>query len=167
MTQCVTYRWDLGEIKLLFSQSRQGFLFCTCVHWFLYSVKTADSISSLGSVVLGLSRWGVVNIFSGNLLYPIKGRLSSKVHFRQRSSPVKGHLLSKVVLCQRSLSIKGRLPSKVVFCQRSSSVKGHLPWKVVFGQRSSSIKGCCPSKVVFILFNLIWFHLFKSYSIWL
>ena len=53
----------------------------------LFPVKTADRISGLGSVVLWLSSWGVVNIFSGNILYPY----------------------------QRSSSVKGRLPSKVVF----------------------------------------------------
>merc|ERR1712208_208507 len=56
---------------------------------------------------------------SGNIeIYILwKGRLPSKVAFRQRSSSVKGRLPSKVVFRQ------GRLPSKVVFHQRSSSVK--------------------------------------------
>ena len=63
-------------------------------------------------------------------LSSVKGRLPSKIVFRQRFSSV------KVVFCQRSSSIKARLPSKLVFCQSSSSVKGCLPLKVVSLQRS-------------------------------
>ena len=59
----------------------------------------------LGSVVLWLSRWGVVKFFSGNIL----------------------NTLSKVVFYWRSSSVKGRLPSKVLFRQRSSSINGRLP----------------------------------------
>ena len=100
----------------------------------LYPVRTADRIPGLGSVVLWLSRWGVVNIFSSNI-NPIKGCL----HWR--SSCIKGRLPLKFVFLQRCL------PSKVIFHQKSSSVKGRLPSKVVFSQRLSSIKGrltfCC------------------------
>ena len=78
-----------------------------------------------------------------------KGRLPSKVIFRQRLSSVKGSLPSKVVFCQTSSSIKGCLLSKVVFCQRLSSVKGCLLSKVVFCRRSSSVKGSLSSKVVY------------------
>ena len=78
--------------------------------------------------------------FSFQVVYcnPIKGRLPSKVVFRQRSSSVKGRLPSKVVFRQRSSSIKGRLPSKVVFRQRLSSIKGRLPSKGFFHRRLSS-----------------------------
>ena len=44
-----------------------------------------------------------------------------------QSSSIKGRLPSKVVFRQRPSYIKGSLPSKVVFRQRLSSVKGHLP----------------------------------------
>ena len=112
-------------------------------------------------ILTRLSRWAVINFFSGNILYTlfkvifhwrsyiIKGRPPSKVVFRLGSSSVKGHLSSKVVSRQRSSSVKGRLPSKVVFRQRLSSVKGRLPSKVVFRQRLSSFKGSLISKVVF------------------
>ena len=96
--------------------------------------------------MLWLSRWVVVNVFSG-------GRLPSKVIFRQRSSSVKCRLPSNVVFHQmsssRSSSIKGCFLSKIVFRQRSSSIKGCLPSKVIFHRRSSSIEGRLPSKVVF------------------
>ena len=44
----------------------------------------------------------------------------------QRSYSTKGRLPSKVVFRQRLSSVKGCLPSKVIFHQRSSSVKSHL-----------------------------------------
>ena len=95
----------------------------------------------LGSVVLWLSRWGVVNFFSGNILNTL-----TEVVFHQMSSSVIVFHLSKAITCQRLFSFKGRLPSKLVFRQRSSSVKGPLPSKALFRQRLSSVKGRHPSK---------------------
>ena len=111
---------------------------------FYFRFKTADRISGLGSVVLWLSRWGVVNI-----LFRYYTVTLSKVVFLQRSSSVKGHLPWKVVFRERLSSVKGRLQWKVVFRERSSSAKGFLLSKDVFPERSSSVKGCLLSKVVF------------------
>ena len=83
----------------------------------------------------------------------MKGRLPSKVIFRQRSFSIKGHLPSKVILRQRLSFVNGCLLTKFVFRQRSSSVKDCFLSKVIFCQRSSSIKShlpvhCCYSCLV-------------------
>ena len=66
----------------------------------------------------------------------VKGRLPSKVVFRQGSSSVKGYLQSKVVSYPRLSFDNGHLLSKIVFRQRSSSVNSRLPSMVVFRQRA-------------------------------
>ena len=93
------------------------------------------------AVALWLSRCGVVNIFSGNILYTLL-----KVVFRHRSSSVKGCLPSKVVFCQRLSSIEGRLPSKVVFGQRLSSVL--LSAQPIRGQLATALTNQEPQKIL-------------------
>ena len=90
----------------------------------LFPVYAADRISSLESVLMWLSRWGVEIFFSGNILLSY-----------QRLSSIEGRLPSKFLFCRRSSSVEGRLPLKVVFRRRSSTVDCRLPSKVVFCQR--------------------------------
>ena len=88
----------------------------------LFPIQTVDSYSSLGSVVLWLSRGGFIT----------EGHLPLKVVLHRRSSSTEGRQWS---------STKGGLPPKVVFHQRWSSTEVCLPLKVVLHQRSSSTIG--------------------------
>ena len=65
---------------------------------FFFPLWTSDRISGLGSVLLWLSRLGVVNILLRYYtIHPIKGCLPLKVVFYWRSSSPEGCLSSKFV----------------------------------------------------------------------
>ena len=133
-------------------------------------VKTADSSSGLGSVVLWLSKEEFftkdrlpVNMVFQWRLSSIDGRVPRKVIFHSRASSTEGCLPLKVILHQRSSCTKGSFPLKVVFHQILSSTEGCLPPKVFFHLRSSSTHGCLPLKVVFhIPWHLGWSYICEN-----